>query len=119
MSCAPSVFADAFSTDDSSTDDSSTDDSSTDEPFSTAFIEVMLQNSTRQCPACELRFLADSEMHEICREGSLFESEYGKVFCECPVEVMIEARQRFCEKMHQSSSKSCSNCATMLRIYKR
>jgi hypothetical protein len=56
-------------------------------------------------------------MHEICREGSLFESEYGKVFCECPVEVMIEAQQRFCEKMHQSSSKSCSNCVTMLRIY--
>lgn len=106
---APSVVADACSD----------DDSSTGEPFSTAFIEVMLHISKRPCSTCELRYLADYEMHEKCREGSKFASENGKVFCEFPDKVMIEARQRFCEKMHQSSSKSCSNCATMLRIYTR
>ena len=112
---ASSVVADSFPIEDACSDD----DSSIDEPFEKAFIEVMLHISKRQCPTCELRYLADNEMHEKCGEGSKFASENGKVFCEFPDKVMIEARQRFCEKMHQSSSKSCSNCATMLRIYTR
>lgn len=97
----------------------SDDDSSIDEPFSIAFIKAMLHISKRPCPTCELQYLADNEMHEKCGEGSNFASEYGKVFCEFPDEVKIEARKRFCEKMRQSSSKSCSNCVTMLRIYTR
>ena len=115
MSSTPSVVALSVVVADACSDD----DSSIDEPFETAFIKVMIRISKRPCSTCELRYLADNEMHEKCGEGSNFASEYGMVFCEFPDKVMIEARQRFCEKMRQSSSKSCSNCVTMLRICTR
>jgi hypothetical protein len=83
------------------------------------FIWKIVGDSPNLCKICELRMLASPIGWTGVPGGATYGTWKEEVFHASPNEVMVEARQLFCQKMREPGAQPCCNCLTILRVYQQ